>query len=180
MAESYFSRSPEMVDYQFVTERLAVGGAIWNTDNMRELARAGITHVVDMQVEFDDRLIADGSGIRVLWNACDDDFLPKPAELFWKGVLFALGALRDPESKVLFHCAMGVHRGPIMLYAVLRALGYEQESALGMILRKRPVADFPVVYLESVEQFVLEYRALRESRPGIRPEFAPLDLPTEG
>ncbi|MBI2820534.1 MAG: hypothetical protein HYX73_11190, partial [Acidobacteria bacterium] len=68
-----------MVDYQFVTERLAIGGSIGTGENMRELARAGITHVVNMQKEFDDSLLTDGSGIEILWNGCEDDFLPKPA-----------------------------------------------------------------------------------------------------
>ena len=63
-----------MVDYQFVTERLAVGSAIETPENMKELARDGITHVVNMQMEFDDGLISDGTGAQVLWNACDDDF----------------------------------------------------------------------------------------------------------
>ena len=38
-----------MVDYQFVTERLAVGGTIETLENMKEVARDGITHVVNMQ-----------------------------------------------------------------------------------------------------------------------------------
>ncbi len=33
-----------MVDYQFVTERLAVGSAIETLENMKEVARDGITH----------------------------------------------------------------------------------------------------------------------------------------
>ena len=150
-------------DYQFVTERLAVGGWIGTPENMRELAQAGVTHVVNMQLEFDDRKISDGTGIRVLWNGCDDDFLPKPPELFWKGVRFTLEALRHPEAKVLFHCAAGIHRSPLMLLAVLRVLGYDQPTAIEMILGTRPEADFPLAYLESVEDFVQEFEARQET-----------------
>ena len=148
-----------MVDYHFVTERLAVGGAIDTPENMREIEQAGITHVVNMQLEFDDRLISDGTGIQVLWNACDDDFLPKPAELFWKGVRFTLDALRHPGTRVLFHCAMGIHRSPFMLLAVLRVQGYDLWPAIRMIQDARPQVAFPSVYVESVENFVLEYQA---------------------
>ena len=152
-----------MVDYHFITERLAVGGSIGTPDNMRAIAQAGITHIVNMQIEFDDRALTDGTGVQILWNGCDDDFYYKPPELFWNGVLFALDALRNPQAKVLFHCAAGIHRSPLMLLAVLRVLGYDQQSATEMIVAVRPQVDFPVVYLESVQGFVEEFEAWQES-----------------
>ena len=155
-----------MADYQFVTERLALGGSIYTAENMRKIARGGITHIVNMQSEFDDRSISNGTGIQILWNPCEDDFLPKPSELFWGGVLFTLEALEIPEAKVLIHCAAGIHRSPLMLLAVLRVLGYGQREAIRMIRDTRPEADFPPLYLESVEDFVLEYQAAAaENRP---------------
>jgi protein-tyrosine phosphatase len=159
-----------MVDYQFVTDRLAVGGSIGTAENMRAIAQAGITHVVNMQVEFDDRAISDGTGVRVLSNGCDDDFMPKPAELFWNAVSFALAALREPDAKVLFHCAAGIHRSPLMLLAVMRALGYELETAVTMIVAARPQCDFPFVYLESLENFVDGYRASGPADAPLPPE----------
>lgn len=149
-----------MIDYQFVTERLAIGGAIDTIENMRKLARAGITHVVDMQLEFDDRTIVGESGVEVLWLECADDFMPKPAELFWDGALFTLQALEGPKARVLFHCAAGIHRGPMMLFAILRILGHEREEAIDLIGSVRPQAEFPEVYVESVEDFIREYRAV--------------------
>jgi protein-tyrosine phosphatase len=155
--------APAMVDYQFVTERLAIGGAIGTLENMREIAQAGITHVVNMQKEFDDSLLTDGTGIAVLWAGCEDDFLPKPAELFWKGVRFTLEALVDPDAKVLFHCAAGVHRSPFMLLAVLRVLGHERRAAMDLISIARPQANFPPIYIMSVEDFFREYCATLQS-----------------
>ena len=151
-----------MMDFQFVTDRLALGSSVRTSEQMREIAQAGLTHVVNMQIEFDNRLLSDGTGIRVLWNGCDDDNLPKPPELLWAGVLFALEALENPESKLLFHCAAGIHRSPMMLLAVLRVLGHEEAEAIGMIARARPEADFPSTYLESVEAFVREFQAAAE------------------
>jgi protein-tyrosine phosphatase len=148
-----------MVDYQFVTEQLALGGSIGTSENMWELARAGVTHVVNMQAEFDDHAITDGCGVRVLWSGCEDDFLPKRAELFWGAVEFTLKALQEPDAKVLFHCAAGVHRSPMMLLAVLRVLGYQRSEAVELIVNVRPQASFPPIYLMSVEDFVREYRA---------------------
>lgn len=152
-----------MPDFQFITDRLAIGGAIGTEENMRTLAQAGITHVVNMQAEFDDRMIVGDTEVEVLWIECADDFLPKPADMFWDGALFALGALEDPYARVLVHCAAGIHRGPMMLLAILRALGYAREEAIPLIASTRPQADFPEIYVESVEDFIIEYRAAEQA-----------------
>lgn len=72
---------------------MAVGGGIWTSENMAEIARLGFTHIIDMQIEFDDTALAEPFGIAVLWNATDDDFQPKSPELLRRGVDFALAAL---------------------------------------------------------------------------------------
>ena len=66
------------MDMTWVTDRIAVGGGIWYEHNMIEVARIGVTHIIDMQVEFDDTGLAEPYGVRVLWNPTDDDFRPKP------------------------------------------------------------------------------------------------------
>jgi len=150
------------MDMSWVTERVALGGGIWNLRNMEELVRVGVTHVLNMQLEFDDRPLAEPLGIRVLWNPTDDDFLPKPPELLKRGVDFALEALDDPAAKVYIHCAAGVHRAPMMTLAVLCALDWEIDEAMVLIETRRPVVDFANVYVESVRRF-LEARV--ESEP---------------
>jgi len=142
------------MDISWVTERIALGGGIWNAKNMEELAQAGITHVLNMQIEFDDRPLAEPYGVRVLWNPTDDDFLPKPAELLKRGVDFALSALDGPETRLYIHCAAGVHRAPMMTLAVLCALEWEMEAAMVLIETQRPVVDFAEVYVESVRRFL--------------------------
>jgi protein-tyrosine phosphatase len=150
------------MDMTWVTERVAVGGGIWNARNMEELAQSGITHVLNMQLEFDDRPLAAPHGIRVFWNPTDDDFLPKPPELLKRGVDFALAAMDDPKARLYIHCAAGVHRAPMMTLAVLCALEWDIDEAMVLIESRRPVADFADVYVESVRQF-LESRV--ESQP---------------
>jgi len=142
------------MDMTWVTERVALGGGIWNARNMAEVARAGVTHVLNMQIEFDDRPLADGLGIQVLWNPTDDDFLPKPPEVLKRGVDFALEALEDPEAKIYIHCAAGLHRAPMMTLAVLCALEWDIDSAMVLIETRRPVVDFADVYVESVRRFL--------------------------
>jgi protein-tyrosine phosphatase len=142
------------MDMTWVTERIALGGGIWNERNMIELVQAGITHVINMQIEFDDTALAAPHGVRVLWNPTDDDFQPKPHELLDRGVEFALEALNDPESRVYIHCAAGVHRAPMMTLAVLGATGWDVEAAMVLIETKRAVVDFADVYVESVRKYL--------------------------
>lgn len=124
---------------------------------MIEVVRAGVTHIIDMQIEFDDTPLAEPYGVKVLWNATDDDFHPKPPELLQRGVDFALEALDDNESKVFIHCAAGVHRAPMMTLAVLRAMGFKLQDAMDMIQSRRQVVDFADVYVQSVEEFMRSY-----------------------
>lgn len=142
------------MDMTWVTDRIAVGGGIWNAGNMADVARAGVTHIVDMQAEFDDTSLAEPLGIEVLWNPVDDDFQPKPPEVFQRGVEFVQEALKQEQSKVFIHCAAGVHRAPMMTLAVLCSLGWKLATAMQAIANRRPVADFAEVYVLSVERFL--------------------------
>ena len=157
----------------WVTGRIAVGGGIWNAKNMADIARAGVTHIIDMQLEFDDRPLAEPTGVQVLWNPIDDDFLPKPAEVFRDGVDFARAALEQDGSKILIHCAAGVHRAPMMALALLCTLGWSLPDAMALIESRRPVVDFPEVYVDSVKNFLAEgetraVRTVKAYAPDIR------------
>jgi protein-tyrosine phosphatase len=143
------------MDISWLDERIAVGGGIWNSDGkMAELKALGITHIIDMQIECDDTELGEAHGIKVLWNPTDDDFEPKPAALFRRGVNFALKAFDESDAKVFIHCAAGIHRAPMMTLAVLGAVGWKLEDAKRLIEEKRPVADFAEVYVESVRDFL--------------------------
>ena len=121
------------MDISWLTERIAIGGGIWNAENMAKVAEAGVTHIIDMQIEFDDTPLAARHGIAVLWNPTDDDFEAKPAALFRRGVEFVEAALGNDGAKVLIHCAAGVHRAPMMALAVLGSMGWDLEDAMELI-----------------------------------------------
>jgi len=148
------------MDITWVTDRIAVGGGIWNDQNMAELVRMGVTHIINMQIEFDDRPLAEPYPVTVLNCPTDDDFQPKPPELFAAGVEFAHEALDDPENKIFIHCAAGVHRAPMMTLALLRTLGWSLDDARSLMLERRYVVDFADVYVESVEEFITIYESL--------------------
>jgi len=142
------------MDITWLTDRIAVGGGIWTSENMEKVAQEGITHVIDMQIEFDDTPLGLEHGVEVLWNPTDDDFTPKPPELFQRGVDFAIEAMERPDAKLFIHCAAGVHRAPMMTLALLGSIGWTVEDAMRLIEGRRPVADFADVYVESVERFL--------------------------
>jgi protein-tyrosine phosphatase len=155
------------MDMTWVTDRIAVGGGIWNDENMGEVVKRGVTHIIDMQIEFDDRPLAEPYPVQVLFNPTDDDFMPKPPELFQAGVDFALDALDEPDNKVYIHCAAGVHRAPMMTLAILRVLGWPLQKAKDLILERRYVVDWAECYVESVEKFVKLYEAAN-SQPRLK------------
>jgi protein-tyrosine phosphatase len=142
------------MDMTWVTGRIAVGGGIWTAENMAAVSRAGITHIIDMQIEFDDTRLASPHAIEVLWNPIDDDFQPKPPEIFERGVEFATQALSQDGTKLFIHCAAGVHRAPMMTLAVLCSMGWTPDAAQDLIEKERPVVDFADVYVRSVERFL--------------------------
>jgi protein-tyrosine phosphatase len=142
------------LDLHWVTARLALGAAVWTARNMRRLAGEGITHVVSLQSEFDDRAIAEGSGIEVHWAPFEDDLQEKPPEVFRGPVAFARAAWRIPGSKIYFHCAQGVHRSPMVMLAFLVSEGMSLENARRLIERGRPYARFPDAYVNSVRRFL--------------------------
>jgi protein-tyrosine phosphatase len=142
------------MDISWLNDRIAIGGGIWNAENMAKVAAEGITHIIDMQIEFDDTPLAAPYGIEVLWNPTDDDFSPKPAELFQRGVDFAWSALARDDAKLFIHCAAGVHRGPMMALALLGSLGWDLRDAMKLIRSRRAAADLTDVYVQSVEKFL--------------------------
>ena len=143
-----------IMDMTWLTGRIALGGGIWSAENMAQVARAGVTHILDMQIEFDDTSLAEPHGITVLWNPIDDDFQPKSPEVLQRGVDFALAALDEGGTKVFVHCAAGVHRAPMMSLAILCSQGWNLEDAVRMIEKRRPVVDFAEVYVNSVREFL--------------------------
>jgi len=147
-------RGTFMMDMTWVTGRIAVGGGIWTAENMAQVARADVTHILDMQIEFDDTALAAPHGITVLWNPIDDDFQPKSPEVFQCGVDFALEALDEEGTKIFVHCAAGVHRAPMMTLAILCSLSWKLGDALQLIEARRPVVDFADVYVNSVKGYL--------------------------
>ena len=131
----------------FVTPYLAIGGDLDTgrqdvaVGQMDELSGAGISHIIDVRVEWSDEewVRERAAGVDYLHLGIDDDGQRVPGEWFDEGVGFAVKAIED-GGVVLAHCHMGINRGPSMGFAVLLALGWGVDEALDAIHAARPIA----------------------------------------
>jgi dual specificity phosphatase 3 len=137
----------EHANASFVTPYLAIGGDLRTTsedvavDQLSELGDAGITHVVDVRVEWSDEhwVRERRADLEYLHLGIDDAGQRVPGEWFDEGVRFALEGI-EGGGVVLAHCHMGINRGPSMGFAVLLALGWDAVEALDAIHAARPIA----------------------------------------
>jgi protein-tyrosine phosphatase len=154
MIQTRKGRERVQTDLDWVTKRVAVGGCISNARDMAEVARQGVTGILNMDGCYDDCKLAARHRIRTYWNHVPDDFLPKDSTVFQRGVDFAKVVLSHKDGKLLVHCHAGIHRAPMMALAVLGAMGWDLDAAELHITRCRPQADFPLVYIESVQRYL--------------------------
>lgn len=128
-----------MIDFSFVTSRLATGGGIADAADVQILTVNGVTHVIDCRAEFDDDPLFRELKINYLWNPTADDGQHKDSEWFRKSLDFALPALALPRTKVYAHCAAGINRGPSTAYVIIRAFGLMPLESKSLIIGHRPV-----------------------------------------
>ena len=137
----------EHANASFVTPYLAIGGDLDTgrhdvaAGQLDELSGAGITHIVDVRVEWSDEewVRERAAGVDYLHLGIDDDGQRIPDAWFDEGVGFAVKAI-ESGGTVLAHCHMGINRGPSMGFAVLLSLGWEAREALDAIHAARPIA----------------------------------------
>lgn len=124
---------------QFITEQIALGGAIGSAENLELIMDKGISHVLNLDRRCDIALVnkerLHNNGIEILHYYKHDDGKPKGA-IYWSVcVEFVLRALSLPKSKVFIHCAAGQNRSVSVFYAVMRRLGHSADSIIDMIKR---------------------------------------------
>lgn len=140
--------------FNFVTERLAVGGRPHTPDNIDKLLAAGITTIISVTDEGSDAVLIVGKGVEYLYNPTADDGISKPDSWFKRTIEFALPRLAIPHRKVFVHCSAGINRGPSSGFAILRALGLSHRVALGLINIARPITLGGVRYSPDADRAV--------------------------
>jgi protein-tyrosine phosphatase len=144
------TRPPHGHDYQWVTDRIALGSAVSGPLQVRSLLLDGVSHVLDLRLTPSSESLYAGTGISYLQNGVADDGRPKADAWFFDGIDFVMKALKRPTGRVLVHCKLGMSRSPSMVYAVLRAQGMPAVEAKERISKARLVAR--VTYPDDAER----------------------------
>ena len=126
---------PSRLNFTWITESLAVGGAPRKRD-YRRLAALGITAVIDAREEAsDDAEALTQVGIRLLHLPTPDRFALSQEQLR-RGTRWALERLAE-GGKLFVHCQHGVGRGPLQGCAILIGQGLSAPEALRTMRTRR-------------------------------------------
>lgn len=137
-----------MFEFSNITDDLFIGITPLVTDynGLREL---GIKLIINMRLMHGPFPDNHPEPLKLLWlRTMDSPFFPIPISKLITGAKEALETIKA-GGKVYVHCAGGRHRGVAMGSCILIAQGYEPESAMKLISKRRSVADPYIYYIRS-------------------------------
>jgi hypothetical protein len=127
--------SPTQLNFSWVTDDLAVGGAI-HTRDIPRLRGMGIDAVVDCREEAsDDEVALARNGIDFLRLPTPDAHTLTQSDLD-RGVSWVKERMARGD-KVYIHCSHGVGRGPLLASCFLVSEGYSAIDALHIVRTRR-------------------------------------------
>jgi protein-tyrosine phosphatase len=126
---------PDRLNMSWVTDNLAVGGRV-RPEDIRALARAGITHVIDTRSEYADDPQAMARERIELLHLPTADTQPLTIEQMMEGARWAHEHMQRGE-RVLIHCEHGVGRSVLLTCAALVYDGMHAREALELVQEKR-------------------------------------------
>lgn len=126
---------PDQLNMSWVTDQLAVGGRVRPGD-IKALARAGLTHVVDTRSEYcDDVELMAKEEIELLHLPAPDTY-PLTIEQLMQGAAWVNERIKQ-GGRVLIHCEHGVGRSVLLTCAALVYDGMHAQDALQLVQAKR-------------------------------------------
>lgn len=137
----------------WLSPNLAIGGFIGTPENMCKLSDHGVTHVLNLQAEFDDQALVGSTCIRVIWVPLRNDG-PLPPEALSAALDACLPILDAPEHRLFVHCLAGQRRAPWFCYALLRATGLSAGEAVGRLALAEPRATLAAGELAAAESLL--------------------------
>ena len=141
-----------VVECRWVTNRLAIGGMVGTRQNAVALERLGVSHVLNLQAEFDDAAVFTGSAIRLAWVPVEDRLQPFPADAVLAAIAFGCDALAQQHARLFVHCLAGRTRSPLFAYAILRASGVSAAECVHSIRAAEARADLDGAHLDAIER----------------------------
>jgi predicted ATP-grasp superfamily ATP-dependent carboligase/protein tyrosine phosphatase (PTP) superfamily phosphohydrolase (DUF442 family) len=137
------------IRYSQITPQIYIG-AQHSTIGKRRLKRLGITGIVNMRSELDDK----GYNL-VLGNYCHlptVEFTAPTMQHLYQGVRF-IQRMVDENRKVYIHCSEGTSRAPTMAAAYLISRGMKLSDAIAFIKRSRPFINILPLQMERLFEF---------------------------
>jgi protein tyrosine phosphatase (PTP) superfamily phosphohydrolase (DUF442 family) len=126
---------PDKLNMTWITTHLAVGGRV-HLEDIKALAAAGVTHVVDTRSEHcDDAEALAREHIELLYLPTDDT-QPLTIEQMLQGSKWVQERM-EQGGRVLIHCEHGVGRSVQLTCAVLIYDGMHAQDALQLVEQKR-------------------------------------------
>lgn len=126
---------PDKLNMSWVNNHLAVGGRV-RPEDIAELGRIGVTHIVDTRSEYcDDAEALAREGIELLYLPTPDTY-PLSVEQLQQGAVWVQEKLQQ-GGRVLIHCEHGVGRSVLLTCAVLVQGGMHAKDALELVEQKR-------------------------------------------
>jgi protein-tyrosine phosphatase len=152
---------PDKLNMSWITPHLAVGGRIRPGD-IKALAEAGITHVVDTRSEYrDDPQALAKEHIELLYLPTDD-MRPLTIEQMLQGSQWVQEHM-EQGGRVLIHCEHGVGRSVLLTCAVLVYGGMNAQDALQLVQQKRWQASPNHRQVRRLREFESAVAALRSA-----------------
>jgi len=143
------------VDFNYINERMLIGGYITNQKEFNEMQALGVTHFLCLLAPNEirhDVSFTKNENVTVKCLSTFDDLYKKDSTWFKDVIEFANSALNVPGSKLYIHCMLGKSRSALAWYTILRTLGFTLLQSQGMILNARWVVNFNDDYTESAEE----------------------------
>src|SRR6266487_5528146 len=126
---------PDKLNMSWITTHLAVGGRI-HLGDIKALAAAGVTHVVDTRSEYCDDAEALAKEHIELLHLPTADTRPLTIEQMLQGAQWVQERMKQ-GGRVLIHCEHGVGRSALLSSAVLVYEGMHAQDALQLVQQKR-------------------------------------------
>jgi protein-tyrosine phosphatase len=126
---------PDKLNMTWITTHLAVGGRL-HPEEIKALAAAGVTHVVDTRSEHCDDAEALAKEHIELLHLPTDDTRPLTIEQMLQGSQWVQERM-EQGGRVLIHCEHGVGRSVQLTCAVLVYDGMHSQDALQLVQQKR-------------------------------------------
>lgn len=126
---------PDKLNMSWITPHLAVGGRI-HPEDIKALAAAGVTHVVDTRSEYSDDAEALAKEHIELLYLPTADTRPLTIEQMLQGAQWVQERM-EQGGRVLIYCEHGVGRSAQLTCAVLIYDGMNAHDALQLVQEKR-------------------------------------------